>query len=214
MPGKFHHETLYRGPDALARLAAARIAICGAGALGSHVADGLARLGVQHLRVIDRDRVEQHNVSTQLHGESEVGLFKVEALRTRLFRAAGIEIDALRKELTANNAPTLLKNVDLVIDAFDNAAARQAVQAHCHAAGTPCLHAGLYADYGEVIWDPQYRVPRDVGGDTCDYPLARNLVLFTATVAVECVVRFFITGVRDSWSLTLADFAVRVMPEE
>src|SRR5688500_8275806 len=99
MAGKFHHEQIYRGADVLARLAALRTTLCGAGAVGSNLADNLARQGLAHRRVIDHDRVEEHNVSTQLYGESDVGAWKVEALRNRLFRATGVEIDAVRKEL-------------------------------------------------------------------------------------------------------------------
>ena len=92
MTGKFRHELAYRGPEALARLAATRLVLCGAGALGSHLADNLVRQGFAGPRVIDRDRVAEHNVGTQLYGESDVGAWKVEALRSRLFRAAGVEI--------------------------------------------------------------------------------------------------------------------------
>src|ERR671938_1794143 len=104
MARKFHHEQLYRGADLLARLAATRVTLCGAGALGSHLADNLARQGFGPMKVIDRDRVEEHNVSTQLYGEADVGAWKVEVLRNRLFRAAGVEVDAVAKELTERNA--------------------------------------------------------------------------------------------------------------
>lgn len=211
MPSPFHHEQLYRGPEAIARLAVLRVAVCGAGALGSHLADNLARQGVARLRVIDHDRVEEHNVSTQLYGQSEVGVWKVEALRNRLFRAVGVEIDPVRKELTAQNAGPLLKDHDLVLDAFDNSASRAAVQQQCRAQEIPCLHVGLYADYGEVVWDERYRVPSGVGGDVCDYPLARNLVVLTVAVASETVLRFALDGARVDSSITLADFAVRTL---
>jgi molybdopterin/thiamine biosynthesis adenylyltransferase len=208
MAGKFHHEQLYRGEDLLARLAALRVTLCGAGAVGSNLADNLVRQGIAHLRVIDHDRVEEHNVSTQVYGESDVGTWKVEALRNRLFRASGVEIDAVRKELTAQNARQLLKDSDLIIDAFDNAASRQLVQEHCRAVQAPCLHVGLNADYCEIIWDERYRVPRDVAGDVCDYPLARNLVLLAVVVASEAIVRFVASGARESLSGTLGDLAV------
>src|SRR6516165_4798670 len=152
MADKFHHEAIYRGADELAKLAGQHLTFCGAGALGSQLADNLARQGVRHLRVIDRDRVEEHNVSTQLYGESDVGGWKVEVLRQRLFRATGIEIEALRKELDARTARTLLQDGGLVLDTFDNSASRQLVQDNCRALQLPCLHVGLYADYGEVIW--------------------------------------------------------------
>jgi molybdopterin/thiamine biosynthesis adenylyltransferase len=209
MAGKFHHEQLYRGADLLARLAAARVTLCGAGALGSHVADNLVRQGLGSLKVIDRDRVEQHNVSTQLYGESDVGAWKVEVLRNRLFRAAGVEIEAVNRELTERTARGLLKESVLVVDTFDNSASRRLVQEQCRALGLPCLHVGLFADYAEVIWDEHYRVPGDVAGDVCDYPLARNLVLLAVAVASETLVRFVGDGTRQNWSATLRDFAVQ-----
>lgn len=209
MADKFHHEAIYRGADQVAALASRRLTICGAGALGSHLADNLARQGFRDLRVIDRDRVEEHNVGTQLYGESDVGAWKVEVLRQRLFRATGVEIDAHRKELADRTARTLLQDGGLVIDTFDNSASRRLVQDQCRALTLPCLHVGLYADYGEVIWDERYRVPRDVPGDVCDYPLARNLILLVVAVASEAVVRYTLNGTRDDSSITLRDFAVR-----
>ncbi len=211
MPGAFHHESLYRGPEALARLASLRITLCGAGAIGSNLADNLVRQGAAKLRVIDDDRVEQHNISTQIYGESDVGVWKVEALRNHLFRACGIEIDAVRKRLTAQNAGSLLKDADLVIDALDNSQSRQIVQDHARATNVPCIHIGLYEDYCESIWDEQYRVPADRANqhDVCDYPLARNLVLLAVAIASETIVKWPATGERANLSATLKDFAVR-----
>jgi molybdopterin/thiamine biosynthesis adenylyltransferase len=148
MADKFHHEAIYRGAGELDRLAKERLTICGAGALGSQLADNLARQGFRQLRVIDRDRVEEHNVSTQLYGESDVGSWKIEVLRQRLFRATGVEIEAIRKELSERSARGLLHDGGLVIDSFDNSASRRLVQEHCRALQLPCLHVGLYADYG------------------------------------------------------------------
>jgi molybdopterin/thiamine biosynthesis adenylyltransferase len=211
MASKFHHEALYRGADSLAKLAGLQLTLCGAGALGSQLADNLARQGVQHLRVIDRDRVEEHNVSTQLYGESDVGAWKVEVLRQRLFRATGIEIEAERKDLTERNARGLLQEGGLVVDTFDNSASRRLVQDSCRALQLPCLHVGLYADYGEVIWNENYRVPQDVAGDVCDYPLARNLVLLMVALASEVILRFVLEGARQDWSATLRDFTARTL---
>jgi molybdopterin/thiamine biosynthesis adenylyltransferase len=211
MAHKFHHELLYRGEAIAKKLASVRVTLCGAGALGSNLADTLARQGFQKLRVIDRDRVEEHNVSTQTYGESDVGAWKVDVLRNQLFRGVGLEIEGINKELSDRTAAKYLKESDVIIDTFDNSLSRALVQSHCRAAKLSCLHAGLFADYGEVIWDERYRVPSDVGQDVCDYPLARNLVLLTVSVAAETLLRYVATGQQQDWSITLGDFAVRAL---
>ena len=169
MADKPVHEALYRGAS-LAKARDLPVVICGAGAVGSHLADNLARQGFSTLRVIDRDRVEAHNAGTQLYGESEAGVWKVEALRNRLFRAAGVEVEAVRKELTTSNSPSLLKGAGVVVDALDNSASRRVVQEASRALEVPCLHVGLNEDYAEVLWDEGYRVPADAAGDVCGVP--------------------------------------------
>ena len=203
-----NHESRYRGDAAIRKLAAARICLCGAGAVGSNLADALARQGIRSLRAIDRDRVEPHNVSTQIYTAEDAGSLKTDALKEHLFLATGTEIEAVAKELTAANARKLLKDVDLVIDGFDNSASRRAVTEACLAEGWPCVHVGLNADYGEVRWNERYRVPGDAAGDVCDYPLARNLVQLVTGVASEVVVRFLLSGAREDYSVTLKDLKV------
>ena len=87
----------------MANLGAQRITNCGAGALGSQLPNNLARQGFKDLRVNDRDRIEEHNVGTQLYGESNIGAWKVEVLCQRLFRTSGIEIGAFRTPCGASS---------------------------------------------------------------------------------------------------------------
>jgi molybdopterin/thiamine biosynthesis adenylyltransferase len=206
MASKFLHEEIYRGAESVAKLAVPRVTICGAGALGSHLAENLARQGFRKLRIIDRDRVEEHNVSTQIYGAADVGAWKAEVVRNRLFRAVEIEVEAVAKELSERNARSLLKDSDIVIDTFDNSASRRLVQQQCRDSGISCLHIGLYADYCEAIWDEHYRVPNDVAGDVCEYPLARNLVLFAVALGSELVVRYVLADKKQNYSGTLSDF--------
>jgi molybdopterin/thiamine biosynthesis adenylyltransferase len=210
MAGPLHHEQLYRGPGVLATLSSLGITICGVGAVGSNLADNLVRQGAGKLRVIDHDRVESRNISTQIYDEADVGVWKVESLRNHLFRACGTEIEIIRKELTAENARSLLKNSELVIDAFDNNQSRQVVQDCVRNLSAPCLHVGLHQNYCEVIWDEQYRVPPDSAIDgVCDYPLARNLVVFAVAIASEVIMHWITDDTRRSLTGTLNDFAVR-----
>jgi molybdopterin/thiamine biosynthesis adenylyltransferase len=211
MRPRTHHESIYRGPDAIARLAELRVTFCGAGAIGSHLADNLVRQGLASLRVVDCDKVESHNVGTQLYGEGDVGAWKTEVLKNRLYRTCGVEIDAINKKLTERTAEKFLAGAALVIDTFDNSVSRRLVQDTCRRLGLPCLHIGLNADYAEILWDEVYRVPNDVGLDVCDYPLARNLVLLAVAVASEAVVRFATESKRENWTITLNDFAIRAV---
>ncbi|HEY5314217.1 MAG TPA: ThiF family adenylyltransferase, partial [Pirellulales bacterium] len=48
------------------RLLAAHVLICGCGALGSMLANTLARAGVGRLRIVDRDFVETTNLQRQV----------------------------------------------------------------------------------------------------------------------------------------------------
>src|SRR5262249_38855843 len=112
-------------------------------------------------------------------------------------------------DLEERNVRSLLQGAGLVIDTFDSSASRRLIQDHSRALQIPALHVGLYASYGEVVWDAQYRVPRDVAGDVCDYPLARNLVLLMVAIASEAIISWAVEGKRTNWSATLRDFAIR-----
>lgn len=205
----YFHEQLYRSPDLMTRMSDLAVTVCGAGALGANITESLARSGFGRLKVIDRDRVEERNLSTQPYYRSDIGAFKAKILGNSLFRALGVTVEARAEELTAANAEKLLRESALVIDTFDNSAARQAVTDCCARAGLPCLHAGLAGDYAEVIWNEQYRVPSPAQDDICDYPLARNLVMLTVAVTCEVVIGFAATGEQRSFTLTLGDFAVK-----
>src|SRR5688572_22041346 len=82
----FLHEVRYRD---LRPAAERQITICGAGALGANLAETLAGMGLRRLRVIDRDRVEAHNLSTQPWVQQDIGGHKARVLANALYRAVG-----------------------------------------------------------------------------------------------------------------------------
>lgn len=205
----FFHEQLYRTPALMAQLKDFPITVCGAGALGANITENLARSGAGSLVVIDRDRIEERNLSTQPYYKSDIGAYKAKILTNTLYRALGVTVDGRSKELTTANASQLLRDTNLVIDTFDNSVARQAVKDYCKHAQLPCLHVGLASDYAEVIWNDIYRVPSPANDDVCDYPLARNLILLAVAVACEVIITFVATGVQQSFTVTLGDFAIK-----
>jgi tRNA A37 threonylcarbamoyladenosine dehydratase len=203
------HETLYRGEEWLERFAVQKITLCGAGAIGSLLADNLTRMGLTHLRVIDDDRVERHNVGTQLFGEADIGGFKVDALRAHCFRTTGTEIEIIKKRLVPKHVKKMLRDCTLVVDTFDNHTSRKLVAEHCEQTGIACLHLGMNADYGEVRWNDRYRVPSDVlAGDICEYPLARNLILLVIAVGSEALLNYCKDGRKEEYEITLRDLYI------
>lgn len=208
MTHRMHHEKLYRGNDAMQKIAGTSLYICGGGALGSNVAVNLARLGMTKLTVIDKDRIEEQNVGTQAYAIEDIGAKKADMLRNLIYREVGEEIVVHSEELTAKNVGKLLKGAGLVLDTFDNTASRNLLKEFCSTNNVHCLHAGVSDGYGEVIWNERYRVPNDVGIDVCDYPLSRNLILLVVSVASEVLARFAIDGVKEDYSVTIGDLMI------
>lgn len=211
----YRHEEAYRGAAGLAKLASARVVLCGAGAIGSNLADQLARQGCSNLAAIDHDRVEEHNIGTQRYARHDIGSLKAQALQAAVFAATGAELEAVDKHLTEKNARKLLRAADLVVESFDNARSRRLVQDTCRALPKQCLHVGLFEGYAEVVWDDRYRIPKDplragtgTAVDVCDLPLARNLIMLAVTVAAEAVVSYLLFGRHRSFTITLDDLRI------
>ena len=194
----------------LAPFAGRPVTVCGAGALGGNLAETLARMGFERLKVIDRDRVEGRNLSTQPYLRAEVGAPKARALANTLYRAVGAKVEPAVVELTAANAATLLRGSALVVDAFDNQAARAAVSTATQELGIPCLHVGFSADglYGNGVWEPGYQVPQDTLDDPCDYPLTRPLALMLAALAARAIREHFAEDLRRDFDLTWQDLRI------
>ena len=200
----FFHEERHAS---LAPFADRLITICGAGALGGNLAETLARMGFSRIRLIDRDRVEMRNLSTQPYSRAEVGSPKARAQANMLYRAVQAKLEPLVVELSTANAARLLKESALVVDAFDNRAGRAAISETVRALALPCLHIGFSADglYGSGLWEPDYQIPREVPGDPCDYPLTRPLALTLSSLAARAISDFFRTGQSTNFELTWND---------
>lgn len=142
------------GEDGQRRLLAARVAVVGAGGLGSPALMYLAAAGVGTLAVIDDDVVEASNLQRQvLHGVADVGRHKVASATQRLEALAPDVVVLGRGErLTATTAHDLLRGYDLVLDGTDTFETRYAV-------ADACAHLGVPLVWGSVLgFDAQVSV--------------------------------------------------------
>ncbi|GHO96190.1 hypothetical protein KSF_062380 [Reticulibacter mediterranei] len=203
----FFHEERH---ISLAPFVEKQITICGAGALGGNLTETLARMGFMRIKLIDKDRVEMRNLSTQPYSRAEVGAPKARALANTFYRAVQTKIEPVVVELTVANAQALLQKSDLVVDAFDNRAGRAAISETTRTQRIPCLHIGFSANglYGNGLWEPQYQVPQEVPGDPCDYPLTRPFALMMASLAARTIIDFFRSGQRTNFEFTWRDLTI------
>ena len=104
---------------------AASVAVCGLGGLGSNVAVSLARAGVGRLILIDFDKVDVSNLHRQQYKAAQVGMHKTEALAANLQEIAPyIAVETYTERISEDNFYSLLKEADVICEAFDNAQAK------------------------------------------------------------------------------------------
>src|SRR5256886_16181380 len=116
------------GVEGQRKLLASRALVVGCGALGSVIANTLARAGVGKLRLVDRDFLELNNLQRQvLYDEDDVaaGLPKAIAAKNRLRRInSEVNIEPIVADVTYHNISELAADVDAIVDGTDNFATR------------------------------------------------------------------------------------------
>ena len=113
------------GPELHRRFSSASVAVCGLGGLGSNIAVALARAGIGTLLLIDFDLVDISNLHRQQYKASQTGRYKTEALAENLSEIAPYtKVKTLTAKITEENFAMLLKDADIVCEAFDDAQAK------------------------------------------------------------------------------------------
>lgn len=144
------------GREGQQRLADAKVAVLGCGALGTVAADILARAGVGHLRLIDRDVVEWTNLQRQsLYTEQDAQQSQAKAAaacKAISFINSEIVCEPWVTDLTADNIHQSLEGCDLVVDAADNFAVRFLLNDYSLEHRLPWVHGGCVGTGGQVAF--------------------------------------------------------------
>ncbi len=107
------------------KVSSACVAVCGLGGLGSNIAVMLARAGVGKLCLIDFDKVDISNLNRQQYKAGQLGMYKTEALSEVLLEIAPyIEIETHTVRMNERNTQELLRDADIICEAFDVAEAK------------------------------------------------------------------------------------------
>ncbi|HYM39274.1 MAG TPA: ThiF family adenylyltransferase [Thermoplasmata archaeon] len=141
------------GTRGQASLSHSHIVVVGLGALGCVAADLLARAGVGHLRLVDRDVVEIVNLQRQtLYSEADVDRPKAEVAADRLRSVnSSIEVDALAKDVHAATVHEVLGTADLIVDGTDNLETRYLLNEAALDARIPFVYGGAVGTFGMVF---------------------------------------------------------------
>ena len=175
------------------RIAAGAAVVVGCGALGSQIANNLARAGVGRLRIVDRDFVELDNLQRQtLFDEGHVGrrLPKAVAAVERLGQTnSSIELEAQVAEVSGANVAALLAGADVVLDGTDNVEARLLLNDACLKARVPYVFGGAVGATGmtmTIVADqtPCFRCLLGTLPEPGTAPTAATAGILNATTAV------------------------------
>jgi sulfur carrier protein ThiS adenylyltransferase len=108
------------GIELQSRITGTTVAICGLGGLGSNIAISLARAGIGKMILIDFDKVDITNLHRQQYKACQLGMDKTAALRENLLEIAPyLHIETHTTRLTEENITELLKDADIICEAFD-----------------------------------------------------------------------------------------------
>lgn len=180
LPARYERNLGTVGWEGQIKLLESTVAVVGAGGLGGWVIEGLARMGVGRLIVIDGDVFAENNLNRQaLCTEATLGRPKAEVATERVAAVnAAVEVTVYVRLATAENMAHLLQGAQVVVDALDSLPTRLVLQDACRALGVPLVHgaiagymgqvttifpgdAGLRALYGDAV--PEHGIERQLG---------------------------------------------------
>ena len=141
------------GPEGQKTLMDSTVLIIGIGALGSHIANNLARAGIGHIKLVDRDVIELNNLQRQiLYDEDDVGSSKVMVAAEKLKKInSEIRIDAYLRDVNFSNAELIIKGVDVVVDGTDNMETRFLINDACVKNESPWIYGGAIGTQGMTM---------------------------------------------------------------
>jgi adenylyltransferase/sulfurtransferase len=143
------------GEEGQRRLLQSHVTLCGCGALGTVLANALVRAGVGHLRLVDRDFIETHNLQRQvLFDEHDVAenLPKAEAAARKLAAVnSSVHVEPVVADIDHTNILDLVGDADLILDGTDNFEIRYLINDAAVKLGKPWVYGGSIGSHGQTM---------------------------------------------------------------
>lgn len=157
MEERYSRQNLFKpiGSDGQASIRKAVVTIIGCGALGSAIAESMARAGVGVIHLVDRDYVEFSNLQRQqlfTEEDAEMMTPKVVAAEKRLKAIrTDLQLHVYFENLGAELMETLIKKSTLVMDATDNFETRLLINDASVKYGVPWIYGACVGSSGAIF---------------------------------------------------------------
>lgn len=140
------------GEDGQEKIKQAKVFIAGLGGLGSISSYYLAAAGIGYLKIADRDNVDVSNLNRQiLHSTQDIGSPKTSSAERKL-RSLNphIRIEAIQREICAENIIDIVGDCSIIVDATDNMETRKALNIASVKMKIPFIYGGVDGFNGMV----------------------------------------------------------------
>ncbi|MGH8926072.1 MAG: molybdopterin-synthase adenylyltransferase MoeB [Acidimicrobiia bacterium] len=143
------------------KLLEAKVAVIGAGGLGSPAALYLAAAGVGTIGMIDFDVVDVSNLQRQiLHRTDRIGQPKVDSAAQSLGAInPDVKVATHREQLNASNALNLLTGYDVIVDGSDSFPTRYLINDVSLRLRVPVAHGSIFRFDGQASFFMPYQGP-------------------------------------------------------
>ena len=184
MTDRYSRQTLFSpiGQSGQEKIGFSKVVVIGCGALGSVSSEMLTRAGVGHLKLIDRDFVEESNLQRQslfTEEDAQRGLPKVVALQRALQAInSDVQLEGIVQDLSWENIEQLCQDSHLILDGTDNFETRFLINDFAVKSRIPWVYGACVGSYGvSFAFQPKVtaclqclfdRTPEAGTVDTCD----------------------------------------------
>ena len=140
---EFDRQVRALGEQNQKRLQDIKATIVGVGGTGSPVAIQLAKMGVRHLQLVDKDTIDKTNIP-RVYGSSnaDIGKPKVDVVKRHIGTFVKSEISAIHADVTDKGMLGLLIESDVMLACTDNLASRSVLNEISHRFYIPLIDVG------------------------------------------------------------------------
>ncbi|PKL67470.1 MAG: molybdopterin biosynthesis protein MoeB [Methanobacteriales archaeon HGW-Methanobacteriales-1] len=134
------------------KLKDSKITVIGCGGIGGAAIEMLVRMGVGHIKIVDKDSFDVSNINRQLMSSFYcVGKSKTQVTKETISSINPfIEVEVFEGELNESNVEEIIEDSDLVIDALDNLVSRIILNRQARELEIPFIHGAIHGTMGHL----------------------------------------------------------------